>query len=300
MNNYLFESPFDRKTRESIIGGLMLENGFLSRETIGESRCSRPIDMLCIGSRDKQVLIAGAFHGMEWLTTGILLRFTHDICTAVKSGSVICGIRIGTFLNMRGLALIPCVNPDGVEIQLHGAEAAGEYKELVEKACLGDTSAWQANAAGVDINHNFSAEWEKLHEAEIRNGITGPSATRYGGSFPESEPESRTIASYCRAGNISHAIAMHSQGEEIYWSFGDYHDDEAYKMAQAMASVSGYKISEPQGLAVGGGFKDWFVQKFRRPSFTVEIGKGINPLPVSELESIYNKIKEMLVLSLVL
>lgn len=300
LNKTLLYSPCDRKTREALIGGLLLDHGFLTRETIGESRCARPIDLICLGNRKKQVLLSGAFHGMEWITTPVLLRFLDEVCTAVKEGKSICGVRIGTFLNMRGLALIPCVNPDGVEIQIHGAKAADEYETLVNTASGGDTSHWQANAAGVDINHNFNADWEELHQLEQENGITAPSPTRYGGKYPESEPESRAIASYCRAGNITHALAFHTQGEEIYWSFGNYTDDEACKTAKAMSYTSGYTVSEPEGLAVGGGFKDWFVQKFRRPAFTVELGKGTNPLPVTDLDNIYHKVKEMLVLSLVL
>lgn len=300
LDKNLLYLPCDRKTREALIGGLLLDYGFLTRETIGESRCARPIDLICLGNRKKQVLLAGAFHGMEWITTFVLLRFLDEVCTAIKEGKSICGVRIGTFLNMRGLALIPCVNPDGVEIQINGAEAAGEYKALVNTACGGDTTHWQANAAGVDINHNFNADWEELHKSEQKNGITSPSPTRYGGKYPECEPESRTIASYCRAGNITHAIAFHSQGEEIYWSFGDYTDKEAYQIAKALSYTSGYTVSEPEGLAVGGGFKDWFVQKFRRPAFTIELGKGTNPLPITDLDSIYDKVKEMLVLSLVM
>lgn len=296
----LYGLPCDKRNREMMIGGLLMKYAFLSRETIGESRCSRTIDMISVGCRSNQVLLAGGFHGMEWLTSNILLKFTADISDAVKNGKCICGIRIGTFLNRRGLAVIPCVNPDGVEIQLHGCKAAPKFEEMISSVSKGDTSRWQANAAGVDINHNFDAGWAELHALERQSGITGASPTRYGGEYPESEPESRAVASYCRTGHISHALALHSQGEEIYWSYGDYHSDEALRIARAMSEVSGYSIAEPSGLAVGGGFKDWFEQKFRRPAFTVEIGRGTNPLPLSEMDNIYSKIKELLVLSLVL
>ena len=290
----------DRCTREMMIGKLLLDYGFLSRDTIGESRCSRPIDLLCIGNRKKQVLFTAAYHGMEWITTLLMLRFIDEVCFSVMTGKSMCGVRIGTFLNRRGLAVVPCVNPDGVEIQLHGAGSAGEYRTLVETASSGTTSRWQANAAGVDINHNFSASWEKLRSLEIAHGINSPAPTRYGGEFPESEPESRTIASYCRTGNIAHALAFHSQGEEIYWDFGTYRDPEALKMAKVMAYSSGYRVAEPSGLASGGGFKDWFVEKFQRPAFTVEVGLGRNPLPMSDFDGIYQKIREMLVLAVVL
>ena len=298
LEHEFMEMKADRKAREMMIGKMLMDYGFLTRDTIGESRCARPIDLLCVGNRRKQVLFAGAFHGMEWLTSMILLKFLDELCFSVMTGQAMCGVKMGVMLNQRGLAVIPCVNPDGVEIQIHGEESAGEYEELVKSA--GNTSKWQANAAGVDINHNFAAGWDKLKKLEIENGINKPSPTRYGGEFPESEPETRSIASYCRSGNIVHAVAFHSQGEEIYWNYGDYNDMEALKMARIMSYSSGYKIAEPQGLASGGGFKDWFEEKFRLPAFTVEVGRGENPLPIEDFNGIYKKIREMLVLGVIL
>ena len=290
----------DRKTRDSLIGALLSDYGFISKETIGESLCSRPVDMLCVGNRKKQVLFAGAFHGMEWITSLLLLKFLDDLCFCIMTGKSMCGVSPGAILNQRGLAMIPCVNPDGVEIQINGADSAGKYDQLVRSVSGGDTLHWQANAAGVDINHNFSAGRERLLKMEKENGITSAAPTRYGGRYAESEPETRIIASYCRAGNISHALAFHSQGEEIYWSYGSYKDPEAHKMAKIMSYSSGYTLSEPEGLAVGGGFKDWFEEHFSRPAFTIEVGKGKNPLPVSDFEKIYSKIQEMMVLALIL
>ena len=68
-------------------------------------------------------------------------------------------------------------------------------------------------------------------------------------------------------------------------------------MAEIMATSSGYKLDSPEGLAVGGGFKDWFIKTFNRPAVTVEVGLGENPLPCEDTEGIYNRIKEMLILS---
>ncbi len=296
----LLKQKPDRHIREMIIGQLLIDYGFLARDTIGESRCGRPIDLLSIGNRRQQVLFTAGFHGMEWLTTLLMLRFVDDLCFAVMTGKSLCGVRVGAFLNRRGLAVVPCVNPDGIEIQIHGADSAENYRNIVLQVCGGDTVHWQANAAGVDINHNFSAGWESLHKQEQEAGITKPAPTRYGGEYPESEPESRTIAAYCRTGNITHALAFHSQGEEIYWQYGNYREPEAFRMAKMLAYASSYRMNDPVGLAVGGGFKDWFVEKFRRPAFTVEIGKGENPLPLDMLDDIYTRLREMLVLAVVL
>ena len=57
---------------------------------------------------------------------------------------------------------------------LHGSAAAGEYRELVHNVSCGDTSRWQANARGVDLNHNFNAGWEALHTLEQEQGIYHP------------------------------------------------------------------------------------------------------------------------------
>lgn len=296
----IYGKPCDKMQREIIIGSLLMKYPFIARETIGESLCYRPIDMLTIGNRKKSVLLAAAFHGMEWITSLILLRFADELCMHIKNGKSIFGINSASILNRRGIALIPCVNPDGVEIQINGADSAGEYTELVKRLSGGDTSRWQANARGVDINHNFDADWETVHKNETACGITSPAPTRYGGAYPESEPETRAAASVCRAGNFTHALAFHSQGEEIYYGFGNNNSPLWGRMALALSRVSGYKISTPEGIAVGGGFKDWFCQSLEKPGFTVEVGKGKNPLPLSNFESIYSRLRELLILSVIL
>ena len=65
--------------------------------------------------------------------------------------------------------------------------------------------------------------------------------------------------------------------------------------AVRMAELSGYALDAPVGLAVGGGFKDWFISEFSRPAFTVELGRGTNPLSAAMTVPIYEKIEEMLV-----
>ena len=300
LTDILYSIPADQKSREAIIGGLLLRYPFLTRETIGESRCARPIDLLCIGNRKDAVLLSGGFHGMEWITSILLLKFLDKLCMSIESGKGMYGVMLSPILNRRGLAMVPCVNPDGAEIQIHGSEAAGAYSSLVERISHGDTLHWQANAAGVDINHNFDAGWEQLHRLEAECGITSPSPTRYGGEYPESEPESRALASICRAGRFSHVLAFHTQGEEIYYGYGSCTDERMKKQAAALSRVSGYRLSEPEGLACGGGFKDWFCQYMKKSGFTIEAGKGTNPLPLTDVETIYPQLEELMTLSLIL
>ena len=37
------------------------------------------------------------------------------------------------------------------------------------------------------------------------------------------------------------------------------------------------------------GYKDWFILNYNLPGFTIEAGSGINPLPISELNKIFDK-----------
>lgn len=48
------------------------------------------------------------------------------------------------------------------------------------------------------------------------------------------------------------------------------------------------------------GYKDWFLQEYRRPGYTIEAGIGNNPLPISQFNEIYNDNLGILVLGTVL
>ena len=267
---------------------------FLKYEVIGKSLCKREIIGLKIGNTEKMLLFACAFHGMEWMTSLIILNFLDVLCGYIHNDGRMFGINVNECIKKRGLYVVPCVNPDGIEISLKGSEAAYQFKDTVDKISSGNTFDWQANARGVDINHNFDADWIKLHELEKISGIRGPSKTRYGGKYPESEPETRVITNLCRKFNFDYAVAFHSQGEEIYWKYGKNVPKNSKKLADIFALSSGYTLSKPEGLACGGGFKDWFITEFDKPGFTVEIGKGKNPLSLWNLNNIYDKIEKML------
>lgn len=230
------------------------------------------------------LLFAGAFHGMEWITSTLLLAFAQALCVRLEEGS----LRLA-----HPVVVVPCVNPDGVGIQIHGAKAAGRFCNLVCRACGGNSGSWQANARGVDLNHNFNANWRILRRMEHQAGIHGPAPTQFGGCYPESEPETRHLVQFCQTHPVASAIAFHSQGEEIYYRFGDDLPACAEEIAQRLAQASGYTLAQPSGLASYGGFKDWFIQEFHRPAFTVEVGKGKNPLPVCEFDEIYQKVEPL-------
>ena len=71
-------------------------------------------------------------------------------------------------------------------------------------------------------------------------------------------------------------------------------------MLRVLALTSGYRPVENEGLASHGGFKDWFISAFDRPGFTIEIGRGENPLPLRDLKPIYDRLREMMTLAAIM
>jgi len=267
---------------------------------IGASVLGRDIQALCIGNPMSATLFVGATHGLEWITSLLLLRFCEEVLEGLKTGASVSEIDVRKALRSRSLVVIPCLNPDGVEIALTGREGAGRLADFVEQACGGDYNLWQANANGVDLNHNFDAGWCILKEMEVKSGITAPGPTQYGGPHPHSEPETIAATTFCMTYQPRTLYSMHAQGEEIYYRYGDKTPARSQLMAQILASSSGYTLSAPSGLASHGGLKDWFIEKFRRPGFTIEVGRGKNPLGLDQFDRIYRKIQEMLIIATLL
>lgn len=300
MDNIVKPQEYDYLERQKVIEKLCDKYKFIKRSIIGKSCLGKEITALKIGSAEEYCLIAAAVHGSERITATILLMFIEELCVALQSDGYIEGINAKRGLSGRGVIFVPCVNPDGCDISLLGKKACGQSGEMLAKMCKNNFEKWNANFRGVDINHNFNAEWETLREKERNLGIYGPSPTRFGGYKPESEPETVALVNLCRKIKMRHVMALHSQGEVIYWTFSDKRPPRSQKMAEIMATSSGYALDVPVSIANGGGFKDWFINEFNRPGFTVEVGSGENPLPIEQAPKIYRNIREMLMLTTIM
>ena len=54
-----------------------------------------------------------------------------------------------------------------------------------------------------------------------------------------------------------------------------------------MARASGYALELTPAESGYAGYKDWFIQTYNRPGYTVEAGSGVSPLPLSEFPKIW-------------
>jgi len=287
---------FDYNTNLEIFEGLAAEFSFLRPSVIGRTALGRGIFSFSLGNEKNSVVLAAGFHGSEWLTSLVLYLFTERLCRSITEKSLFCGVDLERAFSQLGVTLIPSVNPDGTEIAVHGTEGARGLKNFVASVKCKDYRKWNANALGVDINHNFNAGWEKLRQMEREQGINGPSLSRYGGPYAESEAETKALTRLCRLKKFRSCMALHSQGEELFWQYGENTPKSAEMMAKILADSCGYRLVNNDGLYSHGGFKDWFIEEFSAPGFTMEIGKGENPLPKEELYNIYADIEEALLL----
>ncbi len=288
---------------ETDLTGLKARYPFLDVGVAGKSTLGRNLYYVRIGRGPHTVFYNAAHHSLEWITSVVLMKFIEDFSAAYASGTNLASYNPRDIWNQSSIYLMPMVNPDGVELVLNGLSRDNpNYNELIRwnNGSMDFSNDWQANNNGVDLNHNYNARWEESKDAAEAIGITGPGPTRYGGTAPESEPESRAAAQFTRNYDPRLVLAYHSQGELIFWNFMNLAPPVALTIGEALSAVSGYTLTEAEGIASYAGYKDWYTQDFRRPGYTVEVGLGKNPLPISQFPQIYRDNLPLLLLASVI
>lgn len=283
---------------ERDILGLQARYPFIETGVAGRSVLNRKLYYLRLGRGPNSVFYNAAHHALEWITTPVLMKFIEDFSRTYALGGTLGGYDPRDVWKKSSIYLMPMVNPDGVDLVLNGLSPDNPYYYDLIRWNKGSTdfaTVWQANIHGVDLNHNYDAAWQESVTAAEQMGILGPGPRRYPGPYPESEPESRTVANFTRINDFRLALAYHSQGQVIFWNFLNLAQEDARMIGEALSRDSGYKLEEAQGIASTGGYKDWFIKETRRPGYTVEVGKGENPLPISQFDTIYaNNIKMLM------
>ncbi|THF79915.1 M14 family metallopeptidase [Cohnella fermenti] len=271
---------------------LRREYPFLVAATIGRSVLGKPIHALRLGDGPFRLQANGAVHANEWITSLVLMRFAEDYARACKRRGLVAGRPASELFGGCTLWLVPMVNPDGADLaQEDLRESHPMYKELLRwNGGSRRFSRWKANARGVDLNDQFPAHWE---EERKRRGTGGPGPRDYSGPSPLSEPESRALAAFTEETDFQAVLSLHTQGEEIYWNYRGLEPPRSKAWAEKLGEASGYRPVHLEGSDAG--FKDWFIQKFRRPGFTIELGWGRNPLPLDCLRDIYPETAALLV-----
>ncbi|MDR0931342.1 MAG: peptidoglycan-binding protein [Clostridiales bacterium] len=279
------------------ITGLKARYPFLEIGAAGSSVLGKDIYYLRLGKGENQVFYNASHHALEWITTPLLMKFAEQYLKSYALGQTLGGRNINELFNNTSIYIIPMVNPDGVDLVLNGLNPDNPYySRLIEwnNNSTDFSTNWQANIHGVDLNHNYNAAWQLSKDAESAYGITGPGPTRYSGPSPESEPETQSLVNFTRNHNFRLVLAFHSQGQVIYWNFQNMAPAGAKIIGENLSRLSGYALDNATGIASYAGYKDWFIQDFNRPGYTIEVGLGTNPLPISQFNQIYSQNLPML------
>lgn len=252
----------------------------------------RDIPTLVVGSGPRRVLFSAAHHANEWITTPVLLKFVEELAEAGRTGGRIFGVPARTILEQVTVHTVPMVDPDGVDL-VTGAIRPGspEYRDAENLAAFYPNipfpQGWKANLLGVDLNLQYPAGWLQAREIKFSQGFTRPGPRDYVGRAPLNQRESAALAAYTEEVNPAVILAYHTQGRVIYWQFRDFFLPGARELGEEFARLSGYALADTPYESSFAGYKDWFIQNFGRPGYTVEVGEGENPLPLSQFDEIY-------------
>lgn len=260
-------------------------------KSIGRTHFGRTIYGIKLGEGKRSIVLIGAHHGREWMTSMLLMKKLEGYAKAYQDQS-----DFGTFstkiLNDVSIWFIPMLNPDGVTIQQNTLEKFPYHhrKRLIfMNEGLDNFERWKANGLGVDLNRQYPAGWNELnHQPD------SPSYQFYKGKKSLEAKEVKVLTHFICQINPVIAVAYHSSGEEVFWNYHNgKHLQRDKQIAKKVSKLTGYKLAKPPKQATGGGFTDWFITRYHRPALTIEIsplvGETSPPLSVFETEWERNK-----------
>lgn len=278
---------------------------FIRTGYIGNSALCKPIPYLRLGTGAKEVFYNASFHANEWINTPVVMRFAENLLRAYANNGNISGHNARDILREASIYIIPMVNPDGVDLVTGATKPGTQAYTEAEKIAKNYPSipfprGWKANLQGIDLNLQFPANWERAREIKFAQGFTSPAPRDYVGPAPLTAPEAYLVYEFTLAHDFRLILSYHTQGMTIFWQYLDYDPEGAYYIGTRFSEASGYSLEQTPYASSFAGYKDWFIQTYNRPGYTIEAGRGVNPLPISQFDKIYEDNEGILVLGAVL
>ena len=246
---------------------------FVYVKTLTRTAFGRSVYALQFGSGSRKLLITAGHHANETITSDAVWQWLFTFCNALLDGEAVCGAEARALYHNELVYLVP---PE----YRAAADIAAQYPDIPFP------SGWKANLRGVDLNLNYPARWETARRIKKAQGISGPAPRDFTGFSPLDQPETAALAAFTRCIHPDLMLALHTQGSVIYPGPEETAPPGAHALAQAFSAASGYPVEPVPPESANAGFKDWFLQVFKRPAFTIEAGLGENPLPALQLPEI--------------
>lgn len=284
--------PMTADRQEAYLLRLRRQFPFVYVKTLTRTAFGRRVCALQLGAGSRKVLLTAGHHANECITSDALWQWLFTYCNAVLRGGRIGGADGRELYHNSMVYLVPLVNPDGADL------AAGilppdspEYRAAARIAAqypdIPFPSGWKSNLRGVDLNLNYPARWELARHIKKEQGVSGPAPRDFAGFSPLDQPEAAALAAFTACIHPDVMLALHTQGSVIYPGPAETAPPGSDALAAAFSAASGYPVEPVPPESANAGFKDWFLQRFHRPAFTIEAGLGENPLPQSQLPEIY-------------
>lgn len=279
---------------------------FLEQGNIGYSVLGQGLKYIKFGRGNKQIFYSASIHANEWINSVLLMKFLENLSSAYLNNSTIWGVPASYLFNNYSLYIVPMLNPDGVDLVVGNLAKYNPQKYEYAKRLSQNypqipfPQGWKANINGIDLNLQFPAEWETAKKNKFAQGYTKPGPRDYVGTAPLVAQEALALYNFTLRKNFFLILAYHTQGETIYWKFLNYLPPNSYEIGRHFSQVSGYLLESTPYASGFAGYKDWFIQNYNLPGYTIESGLGENPLPISQFQDIYNKNIGILILGMLL
>lgn len=276
------------------INSMQIVYPFLEFQTIGRSVLGRPLRVVKFGKGSKEVFYCAATHANEWITSPLLMKFLENLSKAYVNNLNIFGVNPKELFENVSLYIMPMVNPDGVDL-VTGLLTENTWGYNSAKRIANNfpdipfANGWKANIEGIDLNLQFPAGWQQAKEIKYAQGFDKPSPRDFVGYGPLTAPEAVALYNFTLMHNFVIMITYHTQGRVIYYQYQDTTPPGGQEIAEKFSELSGYTLAEAPYNSSFAGYKDWFIDFFNKPGFTIEVGLGENPIPLSQFASIYRE-----------